>query len=96
MNNNKIYKIDVRVDNHIYSMYNELADYHNINKTKLIERMMIEMYNKYIKGNDVSPDVRKDSLVHMCKIVNYANGIEDDYIRKNILEEAEKTCQLLK
>lgn len=96
MNNNKVNKIDIRVNDYTYSKFNELVQYHNINKTKLIEKAIIEMYDKDILGNSLCPDVKKDCLVHMCKIVKCANSIEDDEVRKNILEEVEQTCRILK
>lgn len=93
---NKVYKIDVRVDEYTINKLNELAQYYSIPKTKLVEKMIDCMYDKDIMGNDFSPDTRKDCMAHICNIVTDANCIEDDTVRKNILEEVEKICPLLK
>lgn len=95
-NNNKVYKIDIRTNIDIYNKLDELVQYHNISKTKLVERAIIEMYDKDILSNDICPDTKQECMVHMCKIVNHANAIADDDIRKNILEEANEICQILK
>lgn len=96
MNNNKINKIDIRVNDYTYNKFNELVQYHNINKTKLIEKAILEMYDKDILGNSICPDVKKEYMTHMCNIVKFVNCVEDDEIRKDILEEVTKACQTLR
>lgn len=54
------------------------------------------MYDKDILGNSVCFDAKKECLVHMCKIVNCTNSIENNQIRKGILEKVTRTCQLLR
>ncbi len=94
--NNKINKIDIRVNDDTISKFNTLIQYYNISKTKLVEKMIDYMYGRDIMGNDFSTDVKKDCMTHMCNIVTNANCIEDDEVRKNILAEAGTVCQILR
>lgn len=96
MNNKNIYKIDVRVDIDTISKFNELTQYNNISKTKLVKKMIDCMYDRDIMGNDFSPDVKKNCMTHMCNIVKFVNCVEDDEVRKDILEEVTKACQTLR
>lgn len=94
--NNKTNKIDVRVDMDTNNKFNELVEYYGISKTKSVEKMIDMLYDKDIMGNNFSPDAKKDCVPHMCKIVQCTNCIEDDEVRKDILEEVTEACQTLR
>lgn len=96
MNNNKTNKIDVRVNIDTSNKFNKLLEYHGVSKTKLVEKMIDIVYDKDIMENDLSSDVKKDCMTHMCKIVVYTNCIEDDEVKNDILEEVTKACQTLR
>jgi len=96
MNNKKTCKIDVRVDEDTMSKFNELIQYHNISKTKLVEKMISHIYDKDILMNEFAPNAKKKCMTHMCNIVNFANCVENNELRKNILEEVTKACQILR
>lgn len=95
-NDKNVYKIDVRVDIDTISKFNELTQYNNISKTKLVKKMIDCMYDRDIMGNDFSPDAKKDCMTHVCKIVEYTNCIENDEVRKNILKEITGLCLTLR
>lgn len=98
MNEEKTYKIDIRVTRDIKRKYTELGKYFDLNNTKLMEKIVNDLYEKEIvnHSNSLSQDEKKGCMMHMCKIVNIANGITDDDIRKELLEEVEVTCQILR
>jgi hypothetical protein len=91
-----IYKIDVRVSEDTKNKFKQLTEHYNINNTKLLEKIINDTYIRELIQDTVSPNVRKDCVTHMCKIVNAANGITDSDIRKEILEEVNTVCQILK
>lgn len=98
MKEEEICKIDVRVTKDTKRKYKELGKYYNLNGTKLLVKVVDDLYESKIvnSSNSLSQDERKDCMVHMCKIVNIANDITDDYLRKEILEEVEVTCKILR
>lgn len=94
--NNMMHNISIRVDDNTNDKLNELVKYYDISKTQLLKKMIDSIYDRDIMGNDFSPDAKKGCMAHMCNIVTHANCIEDDEVRKNILEEVRQACLILR
>ena len=79
-----------------YDKLNKLSVLYGNSLNKALEHIIDRQYDMEFNNPDTVPiKQRQECLTIMCRIVNDANGIEDDLIRESILEEVKQTCHIL-
>lgn len=75
---------------------NALQESYGLTQAKTLEYIISKRYDQEFNDADTIPvKQRQDVMVHMCKITEYAKAIENDELRKIIMKESDKACQLL-
>ena len=96
MKTNNTISLNRKINIDIYNKLYYLSEYYDLNLNKTLEHIIDRQYDIEINNPDIiNIKQRQECMTCMCKVVNTANCIEDDELRKSILEEVESACRIL-
>ena len=88
--------VSVRLDYNTFSQLKYLCDANNTDNTKMIKSLINDKYNAENTPAKMNQREKRKCMVSLCKIVNDVATIEDERVKKNVFEEVDKICQILK